>query len=209
MRGQGSVISLAILVLAAIILGTAFVVYFTTTTSAYRSAASIEQVVSSEALNTVVEPVATWRNATSGYTYAFIALKRLDNSSATILIIPYVATGYVLNQSVTGGIVIERLNPAGDTDGIFCDEPNDCVPLVARTEPASRILINPSGRGWMPFSALYGVNTINAFVLHYAGGTQILLLEVPSTSVQVVYLALATWIGSDIYVYKVVSINVG
>ncbi|NPA97706.1 MAG: hypothetical protein GXO32_08930 [Crenarchaeota archaeon] len=209
MRGQGSVISVAILVLAAIILGTAFVVYFTTTTSAYRSTAVIEQTVAKESLDTVLEPIATWRNATTGYTYAFIMVRRLDNTPATILIIPYIATGYSLNTTATSGIVIKRLNPAGDTDGIFCDEATDCIPLVAIPEPATKILINPAGRGWMPFSALYNVQAINAFVLHYSGGSQILLLQVPSTTVSTIYVALATQIGNSVYVYKVVSINVG
>ncbi len=206
MKGQGSVISLAILVLAAVVLGSAFAVYFTSAASVYRSRVAIENAVAKDSLNTVVSTVASWVNQTSGHSYAFIMVHRLDNSPATILLIPYVAQGYYVNQSVSNGIVIKVLNPSGDTDGVFCDEATDCIPLNYSVVPASQIMINPAGRGWMPFSALYGVSEMKMFVLHYSGGSTILFLDVPSSSVSTVYLALATRIGSYTYVYEVVTI---
>ena len=206
MKGQGSVISLAILVLAAVVLGSAFVVYFTSAANVYRSRAAIENAVARDSLNTIVTTLASWVNQSTGHSYAFVMVHRLDNSPATILVIPYVAQGYYVNRTVTNGIVVKVLNPAGDTDGVFCDEETDCIPLNATILPGSRVLINPVGRGWMPFSALYGVSSVKAFVLHYAGGSQIILVDVPSASVNTVYLALGTNIGSYVYIYEVVPI---
>lgn len=133
--GESTLLSTVILIGVAMIIGIGMLSYITAVTSDYRAQVNLVNTLKSEATSIFIN-VVLYDNSTSTL---WLLFKRLDGSATSYLVIVE-AGGYYLDCSN-----ILFYNPLVDSDGVLCNEDNECMSAYVVYSGSMKGILVPYG----------------------------------------------------------------
>lgn len=145
-RAQSELLQTIILVGIAIVVGTAMLSYFSTLTAGYRSQSELMNVLDRELTDVYLNIISYDSSGT-----LWLLLKRFRE--------PPVSYFIAVNSSSTSFLPCSRIyvyNPGRDSDGIMCNEPNECTQSTSFSYQEIYILTENGVAEYLSHSRLAG-----------------------------------------------------